>query len=275
VALLGYEAFRGHPDGGWGNYGLHTGFNFGTRLGWLSDWTGIGAQIGGTVGIYDWSGTDYRSQNQDHAETQGFITFGLFRKANHNSRWNAAIVQDWMLNHTFSVFGEDPTLYQWRAQLGYAISPWSEYGVWGTWRGQGDTRVAGWAGPVTWRPIHQLNLYWHHKWEPGGADTWIWLGVPERDRLAGDGSLGDYIAGALAQIPLNDHVGAYSLVTYMHPSAAPGPAAAREEAWSFVVGLSFYPAHNARTRTIAGQCWTPHLPVATNGYFLVDASQTY
>jgi hypothetical protein len=279
VALLGYEAFRGHPDGGWGNYGIHAGFNIGTHLGSFSDWTGIGLQIGGTTGVYDWSGTDYRMQNQDRAETQGFITYGLFRKARPGSQWSAALVQDVMLNHTFSVFGEDPTMYQWRGQLGYASSPWNEVGVWGAWRGEGDTRVVDFFGPTTWRPINQLNVYWHHKWSFDGglpaADTWIWLGVPERDRLSGDGSLGDYLAGARAECPLSDFVALYTLVTYMHPSATAGPVAAREEAWSFVVGLSFFPAHNARSDTVAGQCWMPQLPIASNGYFLVDASNTY
>ena len=72
--LLGYEAFRGHPDGGWENNGINTGFNFGTRIGRFSDWTGIGMQIGGTIGVYDWSGTDYRLANQDQAEMQDFFT---------------------------------------------------------------------------------------------------------------------------------------------------------------------------------------------------------
>ncbi len=37
AALFGYESFRGHPDGGWANYGLHTGLNVGTRLGKFSE----------------------------------------------------------------------------------------------------------------------------------------------------------------------------------------------------------------------------------------------
>ncbi|MCA9102185.1 MAG: hypothetical protein KDA63_13570 [Planctomycetales bacterium] len=273
--ILGYESFRGHPDGGWGNWGLHTGFNFGTRLGEFGERTGIGAQIGGTIGAFDWSGTDYRLQNKDKVETQGMITFGLFRKASATSRLGGAIVQDWMINDTFGVFGEDPTMYQWRAQIGYAASDFDEIGVWGAWRGQGATRNLPYFGSTTWRPINQINAFCHHKWGTGGADTWIWLGIPERDRLAGGGSLGDYLVGARADCPLNDCWTVYSLVTYMHPSASPGPAAAKEEAWSWSIGITLYPAHNARARTVAGRRWTPYLPVATNGYFLVDTNNVY
>jgi hypothetical protein len=108
-----------------------------------------------------------------------------------------------------------------------------------------------------------------------GADTWLWIGLPEEDRLTGDGSLGDYTVGALANVPLGERLGLYALVTYMHPSAAPGPAGSREEAWCFAVGPSFYPGRNAKSCTVADQCWMPLMPVANNGTFLADASQTF
>ena len=74
---------------------------------------------------------------------------------------------------------------------------------------------------------------------------------------------------------LSERIAAYTLVTYMHPSASPGPAAAKEDAWNFFVGLSFYPARNARTHSLFDRNWLPQLSVANNGYFLVDASDTY
>ena len=274
-ALVGYEAFRGIPDGSWENNGLHTGANFGTRLGELSDWTGIGAQIGGTVGIYNWSGTGYRMDHQNIAETQGFLTYGLFRKANENSPWSASLVHDWMFNHNFSVMAEDPTLSQLRGQVGYAVSDWNEIGLWGACRTGSDSRQVPAFGRVTWQAINQLNVYWHYKWGIGQPDTWLWVGVPERDRLAGNNSLGDYLAGALANCPFSERVSLYALVTYMHPSASAGPAGSLEEAWSFAIGLSLYPGRDARSKTVKGRGWLPQLPVATNGYFLVDASDTY
>jgi hypothetical protein len=97
--------------------------------------------------------------------------------------------------------------------------------------------------------------------------------MPEQTRLAGGGSLGDYIANAVANLPLNDRVALYSSVTYMHPSALAGPQGSEEDAWNFTVGLAFYPGANARSNTVAGQCWMPQLPVANNGSFLVDTNR--
>ena len=105
-----------------------------------------------------------------------------------------------------------------------------------------STRNVPGVGPTTWRPINQLNFFWHYKWAPGGADTWLWIGKPENDRLAGGGSLGDYVVGALATVPLSDRVGLYTQVQYMHPSARPGPAGGEENEWNFTTGLTFYPA---------------------------------
>ncbi len=273
--FYGYDAWRGISDGAWTNNGLHAGLNFGTRLGRLSEVTGIGLQIGGSVGVYDWAGTDYRLANQDQPTTQGFVTCGFFRRASEHSNWSAAVVQDWMINNNYSVMGEDSTLYQWRVQLGRAISDWNEIGVWGAWRGRGDTRTVGFMGPVTWQPINQLNFFWHHKWDAGQADTWIWFGVPEQDRLAGGGTLGDYLVGAFSWCPITDRLGLYSMVNYMHQSASPGPDAAKEDAWNFYVGVAFYPRRLARSRTVKGHTWAPLVPVANNGLFLVDASRTY
>jgi hypothetical protein len=275
IGLVGYEMFRGHPDGGWGNWGINSGFNFGTRLGRFSDWTGVGFQIGGTMGVYDWSGTDYRLQNQDQAETQGFITYGLFRNPTQGSPWNAAVVHDWMINDTFGVFGEDPTLQQWRGQVGYIVNDYYEIGVWGAWRAHGDTRDVPVFGRTTWRPVNQLNIYWKRRWNFAQADTWIWAGAPDDDRLTGGGSLGSYLIGLRAEVPLSERWRIYSLTTYMHPSASPGPLAAQEEAWSWLIGMSFYTGKSAVSKNIAGRRWQPQLPVASNGYFLVDASQIY
>jgi hypothetical protein len=61
----------------------------------------------------------------------------------------------------------------------------------------------------------------------------------------------------------------------MHPSARPGDPGATEEAWNFTIGISFYPQSNARSETVAGNCWMPQLPVANNGTFLVDGNRQF
>jgi hypothetical protein len=270
--FVGYDSWRGIADDSWQNNGIHVGANIGTRLGPISDATGIGFQLGASIGVYDWSGTDYRPNNTNSAEPQGFITYGFFRKANASSNWTGALVQDWMLNNNFGEYSQNPTMSQLRAQLGYTLGQSNELGLWGTCRVLDDSRFVTGVGSTTWRPIDQLNLYWHHKWQLGGADTTIWFGLPEQDRLGGSGSLGEYIAGASANVPLSDKVALYTLITYMHPSAGAGPAGSTEDEWNFTIGLAFYPGRNARSSTVAGQCWMPLLPVANNGYFFVDTN---
>ena len=102
-------------------------------------------------------------------------------------------------------------------------------------------------------------------------------GLPEDDRLRPAWRQPRLVAGqaAWASVPLNERISLYTLVTYMRPSAKPGPAAAMDEAWNFTVGLAFYPRGGAHTATVAGDCWSPLLPVAKNGTFLVDASQNF
>ncbi len=272
MAFLSYDSFRGVADQSWQNNGVVTGFNFGSRLGVLSDLTGIGFQIGGSIGVYDWSGTDYRLQNQNLAETQGFFTFGLFRRATDTSKWNIGVVQDYMYNNNFGVLGQNPMLSQMRGQLGYCTSASNEFGVWGAWRVLSSGTIVQGNAPVRYAAVQQLNAYWHHKWTPGGGDTWFWVGRPEQSRLTRDGSLGEFIAGASGNVPLNDRVALFALAEYMHPSARPGPQGSEEEQWNFTIGLAFYPKPNARSRTVAGRCWMPLMPVANNGLFLVDTS---
>jgi hypothetical protein len=274
VTYYGYETFRGIPDGGWANYGAHAGANLGFRLGNLTDATGIHAQAGANIGVFNWSGNDYRMFRQDDPQTQGIGTYGLYRRADAENRWSGAVVHDWMLNTTVGVFGMNPTISQLRAQLGYALSDWDEIGVWGAVGVTKDSRDVPGFGETTWQAIDQLSAFWHHKWEYG-ADTLIWVGVPERSRITGDGSLGDYYVGARVDAPLNDRIAGYAHVTYVHPSAHIGPSAAQEDEWSFIVGLSWYPRRDSRAPTVAGHPWQPLMPVATNGLFLVDTDNWY
>ncbi|HEY5316161.1 MAG TPA: DUF6666 family protein [Pirellulales bacterium] len=271
TVLVGYDAWRGVSSDSWENNGIHTGLNYGTRLGEVSELTGIGFQVGASIGVYDWSGSDYRPVN-NLAETQGFLTYGFFRKQNANSNWSAALVQDWMFNNNFGVFSQSPTMSQWRGQIGYATSAWNEFGVWGAWRMTTATSDVAGVGPTSWRALNQIDAFWHHKWQRGGGDTWLYVGAPEAKRLNGDGSLGSYIATAAATVPLSDCIALYTQVMYMRPSDHPSPTASEEDAWNFTIGLSYYVRHNARSNTVAGQCWMPQMPLANNGNFLIDTN---
>jgi hypothetical protein len=270
--LFGYDSWRGVPDDSWQNNGLHVGLNFGTRLGRFSDLTGIGFQAGATMGVDNWQGMDYRPSDNNASQQQAFVTYGFFRRATDTCRFSGALVQDWMLNDNFGVFSQNPTISQWRAQLGYAVNAWNEIGFWGTWRCTGSTRDVTGVGSTSWRAVDQASFYWHHKWRAWGPDTSFWMGIPERKRLNGDGSLGDYVVGVSANLPLSNWVSIYNVLTYMHSSSRPSPTASEENAWNFTMGLAFYPNRAARSSTVAGRCWMPLMPVANNGYFLVDTN---
>ncbi len=102
--FVSYDSWKGLSDDGWQNNGINVGASFGTRLGPWGDAIGLGFQIGGSVGVYDWSGTDYHNA----VETQGFITYGFFRRPTGQSGWTAGIIQDWMLNQNFGEFSQIP-----------------------------------------------------------------------------------------------------------------------------------------------------------------------
>jgi hypothetical protein len=269
-AFVGYDAWRGVSDDSWENNGIHTGLNYGSRLGRISDLTGVGFQVGGSVGVYDWSGTDYRPNSQA-ALTQGFLTYGFFRRPNEDCNWTAGIAQDWMFASNFGDFGQNVTLSQWRAQVGYALGAKNEVGLWGTWHCTSQNQNVPGIGPTSWRTVNLLAPYWHHKWWYA-ADTWLWVGAPVGNRLTGDGTLGSWLASASATVPFNDHVGLYTNITYMRPSARASAVASEEEFWNFTIGLTFYPRPVARSRTVAGRCWMPMMPMANNGNFMVDTT---
>ena len=195
--------------------------------------------------------------NQDQVTTQGFITFGLFRNADEDSHISAAIVNDWMFNETYGVFGEDVVLTQWRALVSWAFNEFDEVGLWGAWRGGSEHRGIANIGRVTWHPYNHMNFFWHHKWCDSLADTWLWIGVPEQHRLAGTGTLGDYIAGGSATVPLRDNLSLYAMVNYMNQSATRGPNAATEDSWNLSIGIVFYPRSSARTSNVRGHRYAP------------------
>jgi len=274
ILFSGFDSWRGVGDGNrQNNNGGSGGFNYGTNLGRISDLTGIALQAGASFGAYDWSGRTNAigTLNTIDLQSQTFFTLGFFKKSNENSAISYGFVHDWQLNQYFGVFATDPTIGQWRGQIAYATDACNEFGAWGTLRDKGAANTNGLTQSVAYRSINQINFFWHHKWEFGG-DTWIWAGLPEQDRLSGGGSLGDFLFGGMFTAPLNDYVGIYANAQYMHPSATPGPTASTEESWNISMGVQYYIGGHARTKTVAGNCWLPLMPVANNGNFLVDSS---
>ncbi|MCC6125204.1 MAG: hypothetical protein IT426_09600 [Pirellulales bacterium] len=274
-AVAGIESWRGVSDGITNNNGAFAGLNLGAPLRWISEW-GFGWQLGGTFGVYDWMGRATNgSFNASQAQDQEFITTGVFRRANENSPWSGGMVYDWMVNKNFGTLAQEPFLGQCRAQLGYALSGRNEIGVWGTWRDRSSTRDYFTPElPITYRPIGQINAFWHHKMSEYGADTWFWMGLPSQNRLndAFGGVLHDITLGASAQVPMSDRLALSADFQYAKAAARQGVVGSLEDAFDVRIALVFYPGRCARSRTVAGRAWMPLMPMANNGNFLVDRS---
>ena len=159
----------------------------------------------------------------------------------------------------------------------------NEIGVWGTLRDAGSEKdghaqVDVQQFPLHYQALNQIDFFWHHTFN-SGANMWLSFGLPEQTRLAldangnvvGDGSLYDWTLGAIFLVPISNTLALYANGEYMHPSATASGIASTEEGYSIGFGLAIYPAGNARTRTVAGNCWMPVLPVANNSNFLINS----
>ena len=271
-AFHGYSSWHGIADGsGPNNNGFFYGANFGTRLGKLSKSTGIGAQIGGSGGLYDLNGRASPFESNQNVQ-QAFVTAGLFRRADELTNFSGGVAFDGMFIDNFGQYGASPFLGQLRYQVAYALNDQHEFGMWGTVRMVGDSQDI--LGPLSFRAVDQFNFFWHHKFA-FGADATSWIGVPDHTKLGGNGSLGDYIFGGTLTAPLSPAWAVYMDLQYMRPSARIGSTAAQEEAFNLGIGLMFYPGRNSRTANVSGSRWRPYLPVANNGSFMIDTNRSF
>jgi hypothetical protein len=270
VGVFGFDSFKGISDSHHqSNFGAVTGLNAAMPVPGVSDY-GIGWQIGMTYGAYDLDGNQNAAGNPARSQQQTFVTTGFYRKGNDDQRLSFGLVYDWMLNDNWGHLGTNPTLGQWRGQVEYAMSDVNGVGVYGCLRDLGaQSRVLGY--PIETRAVTQVNLFWHHKFD-SSADSWLWVGLPERNRLEGLGSLGDWIIGANIQVPISESLALYGNAQYMHPSAAAGTIASVESDWNVGAGIVWYFGGHAVSHKLNGKCWLPYMPVANNSTFMADQS---
>ena len=277
VGFAGLDSFKGIADGSYqSNFGEVTGVNVGSMMHGLEDY-GFGWQTGLSYGVYDFDGRSSTDVDSIRSQQQLFVTTGFFRKAKCDQRVSFGLVYDWMFNEEWGEYGAHPTLGQWRGQIEYAFSGHNSVGLWACKRDLaaqqtftfGVTDVT-----VTNRAISQVNLFWHHKF-CSGADSYLYLGIPDHGRLDGDGSLMDWMVGASVQVPLTCRLALYANGAYFHPSASAGPGAAEESGYDVGMGVVWYIGGNARSHAIYGHCADPYMPVANNSNFLVEQNHPY
>ena len=192
------------------NNGLRKASMPGRRSPFLGQY-GFGGQLGAATAHYNFSGKPSTS-SVNETEQQIFLTGGFYRRADCDRRLSGGVVYDVMWNDNFGYYNAAPTLTQYRAQIAYALGYWNEIGIWGTHRDRGSTNAITvplqlLQQPAYFRGISQINVYWHHKWGLGGADTTLYFGIPDRFRLDDPnfgnitGNLGSYIIGGNMNAP--------------------------------------------------------------------------
>lgn len=275
VGFAGLDAFKGISDGSYeSNFGAVTGLNSGTPLLGLSEY-GIGWQTGISYGVYDFDGWGDPGDERVGAQQQVFVTTGVFRKAPPGRRLSFGLVYDWMFNKNWGVFAVSPTVGQWRGQIEYALSGCNSVGVWGCVNDLYSVQNSPLYGTrIRNAGVTQANMFWHHKFNRG-ADSWLWVGIPERTSLTGVGSLGDWMVGANVQVPLSDRLALYANGSYLHPTASAGIDAAMSSGFDVSMGVCWYFGRRAISHAINGDCWMPYMPMANNSNFLVDQGHAF
>jgi hypothetical protein len=278
VGFEGLDSFKGIADGSYpSDFGEVTGVNVGTPI-WGLEQYGLGWQTGLSYGIYDFDGrANATHDDAARAQQQLFVTTGFFHKAKCDQRLSFGLVYDWMFNEEWGEYGAHPTLGQWRGQIEYAFSGCNAVGLWGCKRDLSAQQmfVIGEADmTLTNRAISQANLFWHHKF-CSGADSYLYLGIPDHGRLDGDGSLIDWTVGAGVQVPLTCRLALYANGAYFHPSASAGFGAAIESGYDISMGVVWHFGGNACSHAINGNCADPYMSVANNSNFLVEQNHPF
>ncbi len=286
---FGVELFAGIDN----NEGVHQvsreadfGGAVGANLGFaIAPDFGIGGQIGGSWGVYDWGGRLYDEQGDEaSAQQQGFLTVGLFRETIGDSRWSLGLAHDWLITDNFGNHGLDPTLGQWRGQVEYAINPCNEIGMQFVRRDRGDSlSFAEFGGPTAenFRAISHTDLYWHHAMH-NGTHMRLWVGLPDQeDRLPGNqagetNTVIDTLFGASIQTPITHKLDVFARFQYGSASANSGNNVGNaDDASNVAIGLVYYPGRSSRQYGVTRNCWMPYMPMANNSNFLVDRGFTY
>lgn len=272
-ATIAFDDFRSVPEGSWeGNVGALISLNLGAPLPLLSR-GGLGIQLGGSYGLYDWSGRGSALAGSDKSmQQQGFATVAIFRRAQCGTGINLALAYDRMFNDKFGVFALDPSLSQVRYQVSYLLRCRNEFGAWGT--AYTNTAHKSTVGiPVAFRAINQINLFWRHFFK-NCTEAMIWGGVPFGSSLMFFSRPGEYTLGASFQAPLARCWAVSGHAAYMHAPSAPGPIESRNYASNVCIGITYLFGGSSRCVSRA-RAFRPYLPVANNSNFLVDTSVNY
>lgn len=266
------------------NDGAYIGLNVGLPIPGLSC-EGIGAQIGGSWGAYDWNGRESSPFGNPRAiQQQLFLTGGLFWKTTCCSGINMGVVYDWMINKYFGAYGMQANMDQIRYQAGFLWDCSDEFGFWGTNPVFTAHRCP--AGVIVkYRAINQINLFWQHNFDNCGY-AMIWGGVPYGKGLlfSSDNAVtkrvikykdqrpGQFTVGFRAGAPLSSCLSVEGHAAYMHPTSFVKGEESQNEAFNVSIGITY----SFGGAGLCDDCGVrPYLPIADNSNFIVDTNTKY
>ncbi len=269
-ASIAYDHFRSLPDGSWnGNTGAYVGLNLATEVPCLSC---FGIQLGGSYGIYDWTGRASVPEHQNEVQQQAFLTVGIFRRTPCDSGFNFGVVYDWTANKNLGAFALNPNFDQVRFQVGYLMNCSDEFGFWGT-AYLSKAHKTSEEIPVTFRAFGQANLFWKHYFA-NCAWTMVWAGVPyNRGLMFAPGRDGQFLVGASFNVPLTQCLSISGHAMYMRPRSGPAYIESINDAVNICFGLTY-----AFGNGEASECDCdvgPYMPIADNSNFITDTNLNF
>jgi len=283
------ESFRNASDSFQaGHGGAVAGFDIAAPVPYLAAY-GIGAQAGGSFGIYDWGGgtnSDRGAAGSGSApgnhQRQNFFTVGLFRQPGFNGPWwqrfGVGFVYDYNTNTKYGALEDTFNLRQWRGKLAYDLTENHEIGALGTWHaGEATGRVG-----AAYRSASQISVYYQYTfddnaklafaWAPGSTSSISSTHYSGFNLVDHDGY--HDVLNLSGQVPLNNYIALFANGTYAfeNTNANPGTYINGNDAFQLLAGVKFYWGGDAATPAWQRKHWEPFLPDANNGNFLVDGS---
>ncbi len=261
---LALDTFRCLPDGSWGgNMGAYGALNLAYAI---PKAFGMGIQLGGSYGAYDWEG---RGSNFSRSvQQEAFVSGGVFRVTPKKSGLNIGVVYDWLYNKDSGVLNLSPSLSQIRGQVGYLIKESNEVGLWGSY-GLNTVHLDYDHGYViSFSSISQINAFWRHIFK-NSAETTIWGGSPYRKGLMfSGGRAGSFTLGGSFKAPITQYLSLNAYAEYMGARTDTGDIEANN--YGFNVGFALTCSFGGRQ---AGA--RPYLPIGNNSNFMVDTNLAY
>ena len=250
----GVHGFKGPLDGDRdrGNFGIHEGFNFGSRLPWF--WTShIGYQIGYRLvhsqlhGSTTTSGTTSSEPTVD-GHTQQFTTFALFHRP-VCAGWQGGVAWDVLRDERYRALD----FHQIRAEIGFVSGKGREFGFLTMLHTNDTTKTS-----TPWRAVDQYLFYCRARSKRGG-EARLYGGWTDTD---------SGVLGSDWTIPVLNHFSIQNSFAYLIPDRNLNGEGAREEAWNLSMSLVWH--FGGRARTCHRDPYQPLFPVADNGWLIVD-----